>query len=288
MWSSRAIASQSLAVLSLLHAGTAWAEGQASATSTELVETTASFDDRELIVTTEQMTLPPGRVRITVELAINLSKDLAAAPISLSPDVWIGVTDALTVGVVHSTRGALGVVGTTGDAVCLTGKAKGCTRVYDNVGLDARYQVRDARPGGVGVALDGGLLVNSFDPLQLALNVGGIGHGHVGPLALDVAPSLSIGLTERGAGNKELLALPVTVHYDVAPGLTVSAQTGLVTPLAKAGDLYTVPLSVGGDVAVGDRAFVGATLSLPALIGGSAIADGVEVRTFTLSGSYQL
>ena len=285
-----------LAALVLLAAGAARAQAQ-PADDTESSEaaddelptpTAASSETKTAVVQTDRMTLPKGSVLITVDLAINLSKGAAGKPISLAPDVWYGATDKLSLGLVHSTRGAYGLVGVAGDSLCLTGKTKGCAKVYDSVGVDARYHVHETPGNGVGVALDGGLLAGSFDPFLLALKVGGIVHLRSDQAAVDIAPAVTIGITERDAGNKEFFSLPVSFHYSATPKVALSAQTGVVTPFENAADLFTVPLSLGASFAVSPKAFIGASFTLSALVGGKAIADGFDQRTFTLGGGYAL
>src|SRR4051812_49216493 len=103
---------------------------------------------------TPQLTLPKGRVVLDVYVPINLSDTQAFKPVSISPDLWYGVDDKLTVGLVHSSGGASGFIGTPKTALCLTGTDNGCDKVYNNVGLDARYQLK---PGTTELtwALDG-------------------------------------------------------------------------------------------------------------------------------------
>ncbi len=238
-------------------------------------------------VTTDRMTLPAGGLLITADLEVSLSKDAVGKPISLAPDIWYGVQDKLTVGLVHSTRGAFGLLGAAGDGVCLTGKSNGCAKVYDGVGADVRYQVHETAGDGLGVALDGGILATSFDPFALGLKVGAIAHLRHGKLAVDVAPGLYLGLTKRD-GNPDVLALPISLHVAAAPKVGVALQTGLLTPLDGAGDGFMVPLSLGASFAVTPKAFVGLTFSLPALLGGDAVADGVDQRTLTIGGGYAL
>ena len=127
------------------------------------------------------------------------------------------MSDELTVGLVHSTRGATGFFGGVGDGLCLTGEENGCGKIYNNLGIDARYHFY--RSGGITMAADGGLFARSFDPFALALKVGVTGRWQSGQLAVDLAPSIFAGLTERdpeGAvdvevtSNKEVFLLPVT------------------------------------------------------------------------------
>ena len=70
----------------------------------------------------EQLTLQKGRLVLNAYVGIGLSDGAAFKPISLSPDVWYGVTDDITAGLVHSGVGTTGLLGDVGQSLCLTGK----------------------------------------------------------------------------------------------------------------------------------------------------------------------
>ncbi|HET7504538.1 MAG TPA: hypothetical protein VFK02_26130 [Kofleriaceae bacterium] len=242
----------------------------------------------------DQLTLPKGRVLLNAFVEINLSADFVGKPISLSPDVWYGVTPDITAGLVHSSVGASGFIGGVGDSLCLTGVDNGCSDLYKNVGVDVRYRLKN---GPLAYAADGGLYVSSFDPVTLALKAGGVVRWHEGPLAVEAAPNLFVGLTERtqnqmvgGAvvevtSNGEVLNLPVAAIYTLAPKIDLAAQTGVVLPFENTGDNYRVPFSVGGNFQVNEALSVTAAFSLLAVVGGGA-ATGFDARTFTLGGTY--
>jgi hypothetical protein len=67
----------------------------------------------------DQLTMPKGKLLVDAFVELNLSKDNAFKPVSISPDVWYGVTNDLTLGLVHSSIGATGVIGGVGDALCI-------------------------------------------------------------------------------------------------------------------------------------------------------------------------
>jgi opacity protein-like surface antigen len=231
----------------------------------------------------QQLTLPGGKVFLDAFLEVDLSKGHAFKPVSIAPDIWYGVSDDLSLGLVHSGHGATGLFGSGGDGLCLTGKSNGCPRVYDNIGLDARYHL--VRQGIFTLAADGGLYARSFDPFELAVKLGAIARLQSGAFSFEIGPNIFIGLTERSAGNKEVLAIPATFMYAVMPKLGIAAQFGLLVPFAK-----TSRTMFGGSLGVQyfatDQLILDAVFSLPALAGGSAVADGVDMRTFTLGVGY--
>ena len=241
-----------------------------------------------------QMTLPAGRAFVQVFAEINLSADLALKPLSIAPDLWYGVSDELTVGLVHSGRGATGFFGLPGNGLCLTGADNGCPDVYHNVGIDARYHFY--RSGGITAAADGGLFARSFDPFALALKVGATGRWQSGQLAVDLAPSIFAGLTERdpeGAvdvevtSNKEVFLLPVTAIYAVTPQLGAAVQAGVQVPFEETGDAWTFGLAIGAQYLVTEQVSADLAFSLPLLAGGPD-GTGADARVLTLGVGYAL
>jgi hypothetical protein len=240
----------------------------------------------------EQLTLPKGRLVVNAYLGIGLSDGAAFKPISLSPDVWYGVTDEITAGVVHSAVGTTGFIGGVGESLCLSG-SDNCGDLYKNAGIEARYKLKMS---GIALAVNGGLYSGHVTDLKLlVVKAGAIGRWHQGPIAVEAAPNLAIALTDRSstttmggitvtAGNSDVLNLPGTVLYTLNPMITLAAQVGLVLPLENTGDTYSVPLSVGAFYRVNDQLNVTAAFSLLRLI--AASSGGIDARSLTLGGSY--
>lgn len=254
--------------------------------------------DAAATVTEErQMTLPAGRVYVQAFAEINLSEELVAKPFSIAPDLWYGVSDVLTVGLVHSARGKTGFFGGVGNGLCLAGEENGCAKVYNSVGLDARYHFY--REGNLTAAADGGLYLASFDPLQAQLKVGALGRWQGGALALELAPALFAGLTERepeadengvvvGTNNKEIFFLPATVLYALTAQLGLAGQVGLVVPFNETGDTYAVALSLGAQYMINEKIAADLAFSLPVIAGGELTNSGTESRSITLGVSYAM
>lgn len=240
----------------------------------------------------EQLTLQKGRLVVNAYLAIGLSNGAAFKPISLSPDVWYGVTDDITAGLVHSGVGTTGFIGDAGQSLCLTG-SDNCGDLYKNVGVEGRYKLK---MGGIALAVDGGLYSGHVTDLKLlVVKAGAVGRWHSGPLAVEAAPNLAIAVTDRSStttvggvsvttGNADTLNLPATALYTLNAMITLAAQTGFVLPLENTGDAYAIPLSVGAFYKVNDQLNVTAAFSLPRLI--AASSGGIDARSLTLGGSY--
>ena len=241
----------------------------------------------------EQLTLQKGRLVVNGYLAIGLSTDSTFKPISLSPDVWYGVTDDITAGLVHSAVGTTGFIGGVGESLCVSGSGS-CGDLYKNVGAEARYKLKMS---GIALAVNGGLYSGHVTDLKLLeLKAGAVARLQKGPLAFEAAPNLLIAVTDRSssttvngvtitAGNRDTLNLPATALYTLNPMITLAAQTGLVLPLEDTADAYSVPLSVGAFYKVNDQLNVTAAFSLLSLVGGGS-GNGIDARSLTLGGSY--
>jgi len=242
----------------------------------------------------DQLTLPRGQLLLDAFAEINLSSGAVFKPFSLSPDLWYGATDDITVGLVHSGLGASGFIGGVGDALCLTGTSGGCGKLYPGVGLDVRYKLTT---GDLAWAADGGLYARALDPFQLAIKLGIAGRWHSGQLAVELLPNLFLGLTNRSpaammvgtmtvaaATNQEVLSVPVTGLYSLTPQLALALQLGVVLPLENLGDGYAIPLSIGGHYQATESLNLNLAISLPRLV--AKAPSGFDARTLTLGGTY--
>jgi hypothetical protein len=263
--------------------------------------TTAFADEPAASANAESLVLPAKRLFLHAFVEVNLSEDSVFKPFSITPDVYYGVNEKITAGLIHSSTAATGFIGDIGNSLCLAGADNGCGDVYNGLGVDVRYQLKATET--YTLAANPALLVNSIDPFQVALKVGVVGRYRPSPgskLAVDFAPNVQFGVTERepdvemGEGevvvattNKEIVFAPVTAQYAVTPKLAGMVQTGLVLPLSETGDTYAIPFALGVNFAVNKQLTLDAAFALPVLAGGDAqLASGFDLRTFTIGGGY--
>jgi hypothetical protein len=249
-------------------------------------------------VSEQQMTLPGSRFFVQAFFEASLSKDNAFKPFSLAPDLWYGVNDQITVGLVHSGRATTGLYGGVGNGLCLAGEDNNCADVYANVGLDGRYHFY--RSGGITLSGEGGLFAGPFDPFTAALKLGVVGRWQAGAVAVDLGPNIFVGLSERepegdadvaiGSNNKETVHLPITALYLLSSQIGLALQLGAVVPMQETGDLYTVGISLGGQYMLSDKMMIDLAFSLPMLVKGDAYegVDALDVRALTLGFGYAL
>lgn len=238
----------------------------------------ATADDGAAEPGAARLTAPARRLVVHALLEVNLSKDAAGSPVSIAPDLWFGVTRGITLGFIHSSRAATGLFGGAGDGLCLTGEAGGCARLYDRAGLLARIHVAG---GGLSVALDGGVLAQSTDPMVLSAKAGLVARAQLGKLAFELTPSVWIGLTERDGGNRELMYVPVSLSYALGRRLALAAQAGMIAPFEHFRDEVVIAASVGAQARVGAQTTIDLVFSLPHWLDTDRSTYGLDARTFT-------
>lgn len=212
----------------------------------------------------EGLNLPEGSLRVSAALEVGLDIRSLGAPISLAPDLHLGVTDRLTLGLIHSGL-ALDRMG-SGWGLCGTGPDKGCDHAYSGMGLDSIFTFWRTR--GVELATQTRLYVARFsDPLKLRVTLGLKGIFRAGPVAIHLDPHLAIGVTHREEGNGDVLHVPIHLFVALGRHVALYLRTGLRGLLRSFADQYAIPLGVGVLVRPTPRWRVGAQIVLRQLLG---------------------
>ena len=201
-----------------------------------------------------------GEAAATIE--VNLSKRYEWKPVSVAPDVWFGVTDQLTIGLIHSSR-AMGVID-AGNGLCSTGSTHGCPAAYDNIGLDGRYALRR---GWLAVAARVRVIASSFDPWKPTVRPGALVRLHRGRFGITADPQLQLGLDHRDEGNRDWLRIPLWFAIQPARGVAIALRTGIDGELATFGDTYAIPVGLELAVRVTARVELAAFVGFPTLGG---------------------
>lgn len=235
------------------------------------------------------LTLPAGKVNVALNAELGMNDGAAAKPISLSPDISYGVSDELTVALVHSRFAATGFRAVAGGGLCLTGEDGGCANVYDNVGVEAWYSLGG---GAVKLAAGGGVHALSLDGGFYAAKLGLRARWQRGKTAVVALPSLFVAVTERdevmGARvNPERLWVPVQLLYRVADPVTLGLGSGIKGPLQGFGDAWELSLGISAQYAVDKSLGLGASLVFGKVVGG-ADATGFDYRGVQLWASYTM
>jgi hypothetical protein len=241
-------------------------------------------------------------VEVWAPVQMNASEDADWQPVTLNPSLNIGITDQWQVGIRH-------IVG-----ICLGDEEDGCAEVYDDFGVTTRFSL--GRGGGLDLALQGALQVAPIqDPTAFAAEVGLLLRAGGGAVAITAAPTVSFGLNDRdlrgsritpilwnvgtydivqrsspGAetdpgvadptatiGNKEHLAIPVTLQLQLGKVLALVAGASVEGPLnpevGDFNDYWRIPVGAGAIFTASPNVDLGAALTFPLFEGENDTRD---------------
>lgn len=216
------------------------------------------------------LTLAQHKWSLALTFEVESSADRLAKPIAIAPDVAYGVTDQLTLAVVHSKFAVTGFRAVTGGGVCV-GSDTACAHVYNNVGAEATYGLRTGSPA---IAVVGGVHAMDLDAGFYDAKLGARLRYTRGRAGVTALPSILIAMTERtdemGARrNKDLYYIPLLATYKVVPALTVGLGSGVKGVLNDLGNTWELPLGVIATYAVNRQITVGASFVFGKLLGGA-------------------
>jgi hypothetical protein len=205
---------------------------------------------------------PGGMFAARLLLNANLSDGAIGEPISVTPDLFYGITDRFQLGLVHN--GPMGWQSRPGLSLCVTGKDNGCPKVYDNVGLDVMFGLATAP---MHLSAHGQLLINRFDPMATSVSLGVAGKLHLGDeAAIFFDPKISIAMQDRDV-NDDALYIPVELQYQVGAPMTVKLLTGFSANLSNIGDTYQIPVGIGVVHNLNEHLDIGARFTFDNLLG---------------------
>lgn len=219
-----------------------------------LLAATAHADD--------DVALDASEVAVDLHVEVNLAHHFIGEPLSLSPDVWWGATDRLTLGVTHSHASVDRFE--PGGSLCVTTDLLYCDSAYRGSGLDARYQLAD---GPLEVAPRVRALLVDVAPVKTAFTLGALARWHRGRVAVVTDPYLQLGVAGVTRGNRSAVVIPVELAIAVARRVELSLHSGFTSQLAALDGGWHIPVAVGGRVAVTRAIDVGATLAFASLLG---------------------
>ena len=231
-------------------------------------------------------------------LNVNLTSGDILQPLSLAPSVWYGVNQKLELGLTHDGGttpwtprpaiipgliDAMGNAHASGGGICFVGARNGCKRVYDNVGVDGLYMVK--QKAKLDLAAHPALEASSFSPFGLRLRLGVLGRYRLHPrLSVVFDPRLSFGLSARDSGNIERIDLPAWGWLAVNAKLGVYLHTAIAGQLDGFFNVVTIPVQVGASYRLDAKLTVGGDFSFMNLIGA---AGGVSERALGLRVAYE-
>ncbi len=160
-----------------------------------------------------------GEVYARLVTEIDLAPRKRARPLSYAPDVWLGVTDALTLGVIHSETSVDRI--DAGSSFCVRELASRCSGIYRGSGLDLRIKWTPH------VAWHVRALLRDIDPVKPAVTAGVRVRWTRGPYFLDSDPYVRVGLGHREAGNRDALVVPIWLGRRLGDRAELAIHTGI-------------------------------------------------------------
>jgi hypothetical protein len=225
-----------------------------------LATTSARADGDDLV--SRPLVLDRGQLEAALTAEANLSVDQHWNPSALAPDVWYGLTDRLTIGVVHSGN-ALSQLDIT-DGWCFRGAEHGCGEAYTNLGVDARWSLAH---GDVSAAARVRLVTRRWDPWLPSARVGALVRWQRGRFAITSDPQLQIGLLHTDQGNRLAFNVPVWLAVQPTCRWMLYLHTGPHGDLAVLRDGWGAPVAAGVRVAITPHIDVAAEAGFTRLLG---------------------
>lgn len=220
-------------------------------------------------------TLAPGMVEIFAPISIALSEDRVGEPVNIAPNIGFGVTDQLTVRLLHDEPFRPPGAAT---GICIGGTDSGCPNAYNNVGLDALYLFVNAR--NLSIAAIAGLDAFNIDPFQFGGELGFILQLEGSIVQLELAPAFYIAFDDRDAGNEDFFGTRAELLVQVHKIVGLAAITGIYGRVDEFGDRFVIPVGVGASFSVTKDYDLGARFTFTNLLGRDASAEQRQATVF--------
>ncbi|HET7503056.1 MAG TPA: hypothetical protein VFK02_18675 [Kofleriaceae bacterium] len=214
---------------------------------------------------------------LTIELGAPAGQ--FAAPLSIAPDVWLGATSRLTIGVIHSSAAVDEIDAHA--SLCFRGDDLTCGHAYRGSGLDVRWSWLD---GPLAVAPRVRLLARDVDPWKPAATLGALARWTAGAIAITSDPYLRLGLANQDLGNRAALFVPIWLAVQPAARWMIALHTGWDSELATVRDGWHVPVGLEGTLRVTARLEVGLAAGFPHLLGPQ---NSVKQRALSVTLEYR-
>lgn len=174
-----------------------------------------------------------------LSLEYSLYEHMVGRPIALAPDLWYGVTQRLTVGLIHSSQ-SVDRIGAR-STVCLRQSELLCDEAYQGSGVDVRYRLRDAP---LAIAPRVRFLVRDVDPWKPAVTIGTLARWSRGRFSITTDPYLRFGLTNQQQGNRAAFVVPFWFGVQPTCRWLVEVHTGADGDFAVLDDGWHMPLGL--------------------------------------------
>ncbi len=207
----------------------------------------------------------PGDVVSRVVVEASLARHRMMQPLSVAPDLIVGVRDDLAIAWHHSRMfdGRLGA----GNGICVVGARE--TLGSEPSDCDSRYS--DA---GISVLSNltpwltarGGITAVDFSPMTLAVSAGAVVGARKENLWVSFAPTVFSGITHRELGNRDRIFAPLYIGATIGRG-EFHLRSGFDATLETATETFSVPLGIGGSIIAGGNVRIGGEVTLDRALG---------------------
>lgn len=198
---------------------------------------------------------------VAVQLVVS-AKFPNPRPLSVAPDVWVGVTSQLTLGVIHSDLSIDRIAPKA--SLCVRHDDLLCPRFYRGSGIDVRYRVL---AGELTVVPHARLLLRDIEPLKPAITLGAALRWTRGRITLTTDPFLQLGLMNTNRGNRSAMWLPVVISTAVNHRVDTEVSSGWNSDLAVIRDGWHLPLEIAVRVRVTAQVDVRMGVGFTSLLG---------------------
>jgi hypothetical protein len=204
--------------------------------------------------------VPTGMVQLKVPVVINLSKNSVASPVNIPFEFRLGLASDLELRLFHPVHG-----------LCVSGHAKGCGKVYNDLALGMLYSVM--REQGMELSLLGAFEVTSFSsPATVRLDAG-VAFKYIGAqFSIAVSPYVGIGLNHRDQ-NGDGINIPAEFAFQLSPLTAIFLESGIFGSTHDFADSWSMPLGVGINYLLQHGVDMGAEFKLDDAIGNGSSGD---------------
>ena len=176
---------------------------------------------------TRPAVLPVGSVEVVSNVEGWLLPGHALQAVSLAPDVYVGVSPRLTLGVITSNRALARVA--AGSGVCFGSEHAGCVARVSNVGIDVKLGLGR---GAWTLAPHGRLVMRQLGPAKPALMIGALLGWQLGRWAVVADPYVQLGLANQARGNRNSVHVPVWLRVQPTCRWQLALRTGFDSDFA--------------------------------------------------------
>ncbi|MDX2087994.1 MAG: hypothetical protein SFX73_09095 [Kofleriaceae bacterium] len=211
---------------------------------------------------TRPLVLAQGELDARLVTEINLAPGRFASPLSLSPDIWLGVAPKWTVGLIHSNSSVDRIAADA--TLCIRQRDAICERLYRGGGIDVRYS---ALAGDFAVAPRVRVLLRDVDPAKPAITVGALIRWTHSRFLIASDPYVRVGLANTNRGNRGYLMLPFWFGVQPTCRWLIALRTGWDSELDVARDGWHGQLALSVRAAATDHIDVAVEAGFASLYG---------------------